>query len=134
MSPSNLELAKQFNEAGKRGDIEFALSLIAEDVVVTDHGAPLDTSRVQRGRDALLGYYLQFAQEFDDFDREVEEWVEDGDWVIAVGRWVGTGKGSGAHVEVRTASANRFRDGKVVECILGLPSKDAALEGAGLSE
>lgn len=132
IAPSPLELAKRFNEAGHRGDIETCLSLIAEDVVVTDFHGPLDEPRVHRGPDQLLGYYGAFAQEFDDFDREIEEWVEADDWVIAVGRWVGTGKGSGARVEVRTASANRFRDGKVVECILGLPSKEAALTAAGL--
>jgi uncharacterized protein len=131
---SNLELAKQFNEAGHRGDIEFALSLIAEDVVVTDVSGPLDAPRVHRGRDQLLSYYAQFAEQFDDFDREVEEWVDEGDWVIAVGRWVGTGKASGAHVELRTASASRFRDGKVVEVILGLPNIGTALKAAGLRE
>ncbi|HEY6636601.1 MAG TPA: nuclear transport factor 2 family protein [Solirubrobacterales bacterium] len=131
---SNLELAKQFNEAGHRGDIETCLSLIAEDVVVTDVTGPLDVPRVHRGRHELLGYYARFADEFDDFDREVEEWVAADDWVIAVGRWVGTGKGSGARVEARTASANRFRDGKVIECILGLPDKEAALEAAGVRE
>jgi len=129
-----LELAKQFNEAGHRGDIEAALSLIAEDVEVTDLGAPLDAPRVHRGRHELLGYYARFAQDFDDFDREVDEWVEAGDWVIAVGRWVGTGKASGARVESRTASANRFRNGKVVEAILGFPSKEAALEAIRLRE
>jgi ketosteroid isomerase-like protein len=123
-----LELAKQFNEAGHRGDIEAALGLIAEDVLVTDLGAPLDAPRVHRGRHELLSCYGRFAQEFDDFDREVEEWVEAGDWVIAVGRWVGTGKESGARVEARTASASRFRNGKVVETILGFPSKEAGLE------
>ena len=129
-----LELAKQFNEAGHRGDIETAWNLVAEDVVVTDLAAPLDAPRVHRGRHELLNYYIRFAQEFDDFDRQVEEWVERGDWVIAVGRWVGTGKESGVRVERRTASASRFRNGKVVETILGLPSKEAALEAAGLSK
>jgi ketosteroid isomerase-like protein len=123
-----LELAKQFNEAGHRGDIEAALGLIAEDVLVTDLGAPLDAPRVHRVRHELLSCHGRFAQEFDDFDREVEEWVEAGDWVIAVGRWVGTGKESGARVEARTASASRFRNGKVVETILGFPSKEAGLE------
>jgi ketosteroid isomerase-like protein len=132
VAPTPLELAKQFNEAGQQGDIETCLSMIAEDVVVTDFHGPLDEPHMHQGRDGLLRYYGAFAEEFDDFNREVEEWVEAGDWVIAVGRWVGTGRGSGAHVEVRTASANRFRDGKVVECILGLPSKEAALKAAGL--
>ena len=134
IAPTPLDLAKQFNEAGHRGDIETCLSLIAEDVVVTDHGAPVDARRPQRGRHELLRYYGRFAQEFENFDREVEEWVEAGDWVIAVGRWVGTGKGSGARVEARTASASRFRDGKVVECILGLPNTEAALRAAGVHE
>ena len=49
-------------------------------------------------------------------------------WVISVGRWIGRGKESGAEVKGRAASAFRFRDGKVVEYVLGFPSKEAAVE------
>jgi ketosteroid isomerase-like protein len=64
----------------------------------------------------------------------VDEYVATGDWVIAVGRWVGRGKASGVPVEARGANAARWRDGKIVEYLLGFESKEAALKAVGLSE
>jgi hypothetical protein len=54
--------------------------------------------------------------------------VEVGDWVIAVGRWIATGKGSGVPVERPGTNAGRWREGKVVEWLFGFDSKEAALE------
>jgi hypothetical protein len=64
----------------------------------------------------------------DDYYREVDEYVEVADWVIAVGRWVGTGKGSGVPVERPGTNAGRWREGKILEWLFGLDSKEAALE------
>ena len=90
MSQENVELAKRFNEAGRRGEAEAAFfRFVAEDVVATDFGVSLDTPNVVHGRNALLDVYRQVAAVFDDYWREVDEYVEVGDWVIAVGRWVG---------------------------------------------
>jgi ketosteroid isomerase-like protein len=134
MSQENVESAKRLNEAARRGDLEAASEFVADDAVLTDHASPFGERRVLRGRDELLRYYTEFAQVFDDFTREVDEWVAVGDWVITVGRWKGRGKGSGAVVEGRGANAVRWRDGKAVEWILNLPTKEAALEAVGLSE
>ena len=70
----------------------------------------------------------------DDLHREVEEWIDAGDWVISVGRWKGRGKASGAEVEGYSANAGRFRDGKLVEWIGNFPTKEAALAAVGPSE
>jgi ketosteroid isomerase-like protein len=51
MSQENLELARRFTEAGKRGDIEAALEFVAEDVVATDLTDPLDAPNVFHGRE-----------------------------------------------------------------------------------
>ena len=88
MSQENVELAKRFNEAGRRGGAEAAFfRFVAEDVVATDFGVSVDTPNVVHGRNALLDVYRQVAAVFDDYWREVDEYVEVGDWVIAVGRW-----------------------------------------------
>ena len=107
---------------------------MAEDVVAMDFGVSLDTPSVVHGRTALLDVYRQVAEVLDDYYREVDEYVEVGDWVIAVGRWVGTGKTSGVPVERQGTNAGRWREGKVVEWLFGLDSKEAALEAVGLRE
>jgi ketosteroid isomerase-like protein len=135
MSEENVEIAKRISAAGRRGDLEAALEFVAEDVVMTNLGWTLDTPRTVHGRDELAAYYAEVTRVFDGFERQVEEWIDADDWVITVGSWVGVGKGSGARVETgRTASAARFHQGKLVELIIGLPDKEAALEAAGLRE
>jgi hypothetical protein len=88
-----------------------------------------------RRMNELGAFNSAWTQLFDDVTREVEEWIDAGDWVITVGTWVGTGKGSGAGVEQgRDVSTPRFQQGKLVEFVMGLPDKEAALEAAGLRE
>jgi ketosteroid isomerase-like protein len=135
MSQENVELAKRFNEAGQRGDVDSALEFIAEDVVVQIFDAPFDAAQVRHGRQGLFEAYAQLAEIFEGLRREVDEYIDAGDWVIAVGRWVGEGKESGIPVEGRTnVNALRWHGGKVVEYLLGFDSKAQALEAVGLRE
>jgi ketosteroid isomerase-like protein len=127
MSQENVGLARRFQEA-QRGDRDAAIEFVAEDVIATEFGGRLDTPRVFRGREAWLSYYGHAAEVFEDYSREIDEWVEIGDWVIAVGRWRGRGKSSGVPVEGRAVNAARWRQGKIVEYLFGFASKDAALE------
>ena len=127
MSQENVKLAQRFNEA-QRGDIEAAMEFVAEDVVAVELGNRIDTPSVFRGRQAWLGYYGQAAEVFEDYAREIDEWVDAGDWVIAVGRWRGKGKSSGVPVEGRAVNAARWRDGKIIEYLFGFASKEEALE------
>jgi ketosteroid isomerase-like protein len=116
------------------GDVGAVRDLVAEDVVARWHTGPLDTPAVIRGREAMMDALAQFTDAFDDFHRELDEYVDVGEWVIGVGRWVGTAKISGAQVDVRRVNATRFHDGKVVEWIGGFPDKETALGAVGLSE
>jgi ketosteroid isomerase-like protein len=133
MSQENVELAKRFHEA-ERGDIEAAMKFVAEDVVAMELGDRIDTPSVFHGRKELLGYYGHAAEVFEDYVREIDEWVDADDWVIAVGRWIGKGKSSGVPVEGQAVNAARWRDGKIVEYLFGFSSKEEALEAAGLRE
>jgi ketosteroid isomerase-like protein len=135
MSQENVELAKRMNEAGQRGDIEAVIQFVAEDVVAVDFGDRLDTPNVFHGRKALSDNYEQTADVLAGLVREIDEWVDAGDWVIAVGRWVGRGQSSGVPVEgPRVTNAARWREGKIVEYLLNLESKEAALEAVRLRE
>jgi ketosteroid isomerase-like protein len=127
MSQEDVELAKRFQEA-QRGDLDAARKFVAAEVVAIELGDRVDTPRVFRGREAWLGYYGQAADVFDDYVREIDEWVDAGDWVIAVGRWMGKGKSSGVPVEGRAINAARWRDGRIVEYLFGFESKESALE------
>jgi ketosteroid isomerase-like protein len=142
MSQENVELvkriAKRINAISPRGDVselrEFLAEFFATDFVLTLVDGPPDQPGLFRGHEAALGYWSAFTDAFADVHREVEELVDAGEWVVSVGHWVGRGKVGGAAVEGRGANAFRFREGKVVEYVVGFPTKDAALEAAGLRE
>jgi ketosteroid isomerase-like protein len=135
MSQENLELAKRLNETGKRGDVEAGVQFLAEDVVGVEFGDRLDAPNVFHGPKALIDYYSQLADVLEDFERETDEWVDAGDWTISVGRWVGKGQSSGVPVEgPRSTNAIRWREGKVVEFLMNLESKEAALEAVRMRE
>jgi ketosteroid isomerase-like protein len=135
MSKENVELAKRLNEAGKRGDVEAGMQFLAEDVVGVEFGDRLDAPNVFYGRKALIDYYSQLADVFEDFERETDEWVDAGDWTISVGHWVGTGQSSGVPVEgPQSTNALRWREGKIVEFLMNLESKEAALEAVRMRE
>jgi ketosteroid isomerase-like protein len=127
MSQQNVELARRFQQA-QRGSLEAAREFVSEKVVAVEFGARVDTPKVFRGRKAWFDYYGQAAEVFSDYEREIHEWIDHGEWVIAVGRWTGTGRSSGVPVEGRAVNAARWQDGKIVEYLFGFASKEAALD------
>jgi ketosteroid isomerase-like protein len=142
MSQENVEVVKRIadriNAISPREDVselrEFLAEFFAPGFVLTLVDGPPDQPDVFRGHEAALGYWSTFTDAFADVHREVDELVDAGDWVVSVGHWIGRGKTSGARVEGRGATAFRFREGKVVEYLVGFPTKEAALEAAGLRE
>ena len=142
MSQENVErvkrIAKRINAIAPGDDLsemrEFVAEFFATDFVLRLVDGPPDQPAVFRGPEAALEYWSAFTDAFADIHREVEELVDAGEWIVSVGHWVGRGKVSGATVEGRGATAFHFRDGKVVEYVVGFPTKDAALDAAGLRE
>ena len=135
MSQANVEIAKRIVALGLGGEIDALLDLVAEDVVATNLAGPLDEPEVFHGREAALAHWPQHTDVLGDLHREVDEWIDGGDWVINVGHWKGRGKASGAEVEGGYgANASRFHDGRLVEWIGNFPTREAALEAVGLRE
>ena len=90
--------------------------------------------RRSRARAEVLKLCSEWEQAFDGFRAEISEYVDAGDEVVCVTRWVGTGKQSAVVVDVSQVDVYAFRDGKVIEVTLAYRDKRAALEAVGLSE
>jgi ketosteroid isomerase-like protein len=73
----------------------------------------------------------QWLREWDDWRCEAERFVAEDDWVVALTRYHGRGKESGATVDTIGAHVWRFRGGKVVRLEI-FSSRDRALEAAGI--
>jgi ketosteroid isomerase-like protein len=69
-----------------------------------------------------------------EFRMEPDEFVDARDRVVVIGRWVGTGRGSGVEVNQPIADVFTPRGGRVVRCEIGYSESAGALEAVGLRE
>jgi ketosteroid isomerase-like protein len=132
MSRENVELVRRQIEALNRGDWDGSIEGLApavEWVVAREHPA----SRTVRGLDELRSYREDWNQTLSGLTFELDEVVDHGDVVVAMGRIKGSGVGSGAVTEVPIGFVSRFRGGLVVRVEEYLNPQEA-LEAAGLSE
>ena len=75
----------------------------------------------------------EWLSPWEDWRCDVEEFIEHGDCVVAIARYRGRGKGSGAEVDTRGAHVWMLRDGRVVRLeVFADPVK--ALESVGLTK
>src|SRR4051794_38586603 len=129
MSSENVESARRANAALNAGDIGTASSFFAEDAELRDLANAPDQATVVEGVDAIRRTWELWASEFDDFPAEVEEWIDEGDALIARTHWQGRGKASGASIDVRQFDLYEIRDGKCVRATLGFKSLEEARRG-----
>src|SRR6478672_5745780 len=128
MSQENVEILRRSNVAFNRRDRDAAFADYHAEVEWRDLMHAPDTPEVIRGISALRANWDIWAEVFDDFGAEVEEYVDLGDCVLAVTHWLGKGKDSGIAMDLKTVDVYEFADGKVVRVTLSYPDKDAALK------
>ena len=147
MSRENVEIVRRLIAMGQEGiqsgDVDRALDeAVAAGLMSPDcewrGGARGGASVVGVGNEVGskgIGEFLRtWIEDFSDYTLEVEEVIEaDENRVVAIQRQGGTGKASGAPVDLRTGSIYTLRAGQVVRIAIFLdPAK--ALQAAGLSE
>jgi ketosteroid isomerase-like protein len=129
MSQENVEVVRAAWEAFQRRDNEAVFALYDPEVEVQH---PVDGS-LYRGFDGVRRFFQDWLPAWDDFEEQVEEWIEAGDHVVAFLHSRGRGKLSGVPVEQRQAHLWTVRGGKLWRLRI-YPTKEAALEAAGLRE
>lgn len=133
MSTSNVELLRPIYEQWARGNWEPRFALYAPDMEwgwsdeFPDLGGMVrdDSERSSRLREWLSGWQ--------NWRCEAERFVAKGDTVVALTRYRGRGKTSGAAVDTEGAHVWTFRDGRVIRLVV-YSSRKAALEAAGLND
>lgn len=143
MSPHTAgEVVGRFYDEFGLGNIDAALSVVAEGVEIVDPGM----GHVQ-GRDRFREYLETFKRAMPDAQAIVERTVEQDGMVAVEGRFVGTHTGplatedgdvdpTGAAVDLRFADVSQVRDGKIVAYHtyydqLGLLSQLGLMDQAG---
>jgi ketosteroid isomerase-like protein len=133
MSQENVEIVRAVMDGWLRGD-PAALELISEDVVyVAPPNMPRVSGGTYRGHDGVLQWVVDWRQEWNDYELDIERIEDLGDQVLTIERNRATGKRSSVGVDMQTVHLWTLRDGKVVRW-QGYERPEEALEAAGLRE
>jgi ketosteroid isomerase-like protein len=128
---SNVEIVRAVYECWGRGDFRATADKVAPDFEWKQvHGVVEPGSHV--GADAKRALRSIF-EVYDDFRVEAEEYVDAGDTIVVVARAQGTARGSGLHMDQRSAFVWTVREGELV-CMEQYPSREDALKAVGLEE
>ncbi len=118
MSQENVETTRRGYALYAAGDVEGAAALFSQDAELADGGGlgVADTAAgTLQGPDGFLRSVGESLEVFADFHLETDDFIDAGDAVIALVRISGTGRASGAHLNVRLAHLWVFgENGKVI--------------------
>lgn len=128
--PDNVELTRRAIAVFNAGDVDAFVELIAPDAELVDLANAPDQRTTLRGPDGIRQAWELWAAAFDELRAEVAEYTAVGECVICDSHWIGEGKGSGISIDVRQFDLYEYRDGRCIYAVLGLSSKEEALEAA----
>ena len=134
MSEENVEIVRRANVLFPAGDLEALIGLYHADAEWCDLQHAPDTPEAVHGRTAIFALWTQWLETFGDFTVEVYEYIGAHPWVICPSRWHGTGRQSGATIDLRVADAIKVLEGKIVRVVLGYSDTAEALKAVGLEE
>lgn len=81
----NIDTAKQAYEAFSKGDVEAATGNWADDIVWDGGGQDLPGGGEHSGKDEALQTLQKAVGSWDQFELHMDEFLEDGDTVVALG-------------------------------------------------
>jgi ketosteroid isomerase-like protein len=124
---SNIEIVQGVYDAYGSKDVDALMAPLHDDFQISASD-PLPWGGRFKGRDGMMEFIGKISS-FIDSRVDVDEMVEAGDHVIAIGRSAGTIKATGKEYAVRLVDVCEIRDGKVlsIDIYLDTPAILAAL-------
>ena len=132
MSRENVEIVRGIHDEWERGNLRAGADLYDPHVVFIPRQDLPDPGR-HLGPDGIRQWMRRWLEAWTDFSLTAEELIAVGESVIVRVRQRGTGKTSGAPVELTFFQVWTFRGQSVIR-IEQFEAKAEALEAAGLSE
>jgi len=132
VSEENVEVVRAVLAAWNRNEPESVLSLLDSEIVF-DATRRAVNPKTYVGTEGMRLMLADRDEVWAEFRTEPGEFVDAGDRVAVIGRWVGKGKGSGIEVQAPTAHVFTVHEGRVVRWELGYTERREALEAAGVT-
>ena len=108
---------KKWHET-KAGSVEHWLELMTDDIQFRSlgSGAPkVEFTRTSTCKEEVKGYFSQLTSEWEMIHYTIDEYIAQGDRVVALGRCGFRNKRTGKVLETPKADFHRFRNGKMCE-------------------
>jgi ketosteroid isomerase-like protein len=131
MSRENVELFRGMVEAINQGDVEAALALVTEDVVIKAARSVVQGDYL--GHDGLRRFAADNEESFEVFEVNLDDVRDLGDRVLAIGTIRIRGRGGGVETDVPMAGVAIVRAGKLSRWE-DFRDRRLALEAVGLEE
>ena len=129
MSQENVDLIRRgYEHYTATGEL-----LVGPDLVwdVSNLGWP--DQQIYTGREGANQFNAEWSDAWDDWELEVEDYVDAGERVVAIINQRGRSKATGIPLDMRLAQVWTLRDGRGIRMQM-YASVDEALEAVGLSE
>jgi ketosteroid isomerase-like protein len=116
MSQDNINVVRTFFEAAPRGDFATALNALDPEIEWTEPGVPaLWFTGTFHGPETVVNTVIApTAQYVDDFRITIDQYLDSGEHVVALGRDGGRAKATGQDFEFPAAYVCTVRGGKIV--------------------
>lgn len=114
MSRPNVELVRGIYDGFAAGDVAAVLGAMSPDIVWNEaDNFPLADNNPYVGPEAVAGgVFARLATDWDGFAVAVDELLDAGDSVVAIGRYRGRNRASGDAVDAQFVHIWRIEDGK----------------------
>jgi ketosteroid isomerase-like protein len=132
MSQQNVEIVRAMLDTWNTRGIGETIDAFDPHVELVDLQSAMGMQERGRGPEELGRMAEQWTEIFDDWRLEVLDLIDlGGDFVMAVVRFDGVGRDSGAPVSARQFEVYRLVSGRIVEIRVGFHDRDEALEWLG---
>jgi ketosteroid isomerase-like protein len=114
MSKANVDLVRAIYDAFAAGDVPGVLGRFSEKIVWNEaENFPYADKNPYVGPQAILeGVFMRIGADWDGFALRIDEIIDAGDAVVALGRYLGTHKATGKSQNIQMAHIWRIADGK----------------------
>lgn len=116
MSRKNIKVVQSFFEAAPRGDISAARAVLDPQIEWIEPGVPgLWFAGTHHGPDAVFSEVVEPTfNHIEDFSIQIDQYLDSGDHVVALGHFRGRGKTTGKEFDIPTAFVCIVHSGKIV--------------------